>query len=126
MSNGLDSYSGLRSLVEAYVIQQRRRCTEVSARMLLPLSVLQAFQGQLELRRISSDRKGRIELAEVLGKLFSPTGTFTNTPSFPCESISKVILRSELVGEFEKQGLSTEDSLRAAEVFLEMAKKGVL
>lgn len=117
MSNELGSYPELCSLVGA---------TEVSARALLPLSLLQTFREQLDLRRISSDRKVRIELAEVLGKLFSPTGTFTNTPSFPCESISKVILRSELVGEFEKQGLSTEDSLRAAEVFLEMVKKGDL
>lgn len=118
MSDGLDNYPGLKGLVEA---------TELSTEKILPTSLFQAFLKQLELNGISLNRGGRLELLELIGKTVRfRSGTFRSVwPSYR-ESGAKVILRSELIGEFEKQGLSTEDSLRAAEIFFEMVEKGEL
>ena len=111
MSRELDSYPGLKSLVEA---------TELSNKTILHASLLQAFLDQLGARKVSISRLGRLELSELIGK------TVTFNPGLFRPSIWPTGLRFELVREFERLGSSSSDAWDAADLFLEMAKKGGL
>jgi len=92
-------------------------------------NVFQTFLERFEAIRASSSRQGRLELLELVDPRLREISPSFRLPiwCWPSynESANRAVLRSELIVEFEKQGLSTGDALKAAELFFEMANKEV-